>query len=123
MARRKQVDGKALRAKLVGQARQKEPAATLDPEVACVMDWVGRNLASLRQARGWTQTEAADALGADVKAIRRAESGTANLTIASVVTLARRYGVPVASLFSEPGDLSPRKPGRPRRAKTGSNPP
>lgn len=123
MARRSEGDGKALRAKLVGQSREKEPAAALDPEVARVMDWVGRNLAALRQARGWTQAEAAEALGADVKAIRRAESGTANLTIASVVTLAQKYGVSTGILFSEPGDLSPRKPGRPRRVRAGSNEP
>lgn len=80
MARQRKKAGKALRAKVVGQPRRHEDGDAIDPDVARVMDWVGRNLAALRRARRWTQAEAADELGADVKAIRRAESGTANLT-------------------------------------------
>lgn len=114
MARQRKKAGKALRAKVVGQPRRHEDGATIDPDVARVMDWVGRNLAALRRSRRWTQAEAADELGADVKAIRRAESGTANLTIASIAALAKSYGVEVASLFVKPRDLSPRRPGRPK---------
>lgn len=114
MARKKKPATKPLRAKVVGQSRRHESGAAIDPDVARVMDWVGRNLAALRRARRWTQAEAAEELGADVKAIRRAESGTANLTIASIAALAKSYGVEVASLFVKPRDLSPRRPGRPK---------
>jgi len=82
---------------------------------------VGHNLTRLRQREGWTQAEAAEALGLSVREIQRLEAG-ANITILRTARLAYAYGVPTAALFEPPRARIRRQPGRPRKRWQGERP-
>ncbi len=69
-------------------------------------------------ARGWTQEVAAERLGIDVRELQRIEAGRVNLTLHSLLRLARALGTSVRDLFDPPASRVPRKPGRPPRATT-----
>jgi transcriptional regulator with XRE-family HTH domain len=73
---------------------------------------VGRRVAEARRQRGWTQQEAAEHLKMPLKNLQRIEAGM-NLTIKTLVRLARGLGVPTRSLFDEPASREARSPGRP----------
>jgi len=78
---------------------------------------VGRRIAEIRTTLGWTQHEAAERLRMPLKNFQRYEAG-ANLTIRTLVRLARGLGVPTRALFDE----SPprvRRRGRPRLRRDG----
>lgn len=74
---------------------------------------VGARIAELRRQKGWTQQDLADRLRMEPQSVQRIERGT-NLTIRSLVALARTLGVPTAALFEAPKGLE-RRPGRPRK--------
>ena len=74
---------------------------------------VGQRIAEIRRERGWTQQDAADKLKMEPQSIQRIERGT-NLTIRSLVRIARLLGVPTIALF-EPPKTRERRPGRPRK--------
>ncbi len=56
-------------------------------------------LRELRAARGWTQEEAAEAIGLHAKQLQRMEGAKANPTLATLVAVAAAYGVDLGALF------------------------
>lgn len=79
---------------------------------------VGRRIAELRRGQGWTQEELAEKLGSSVQWVSRIEGGTVNLTIHTLVGIARVLDVEVIDLFTAPAPEPPRRPrkdaGQPR---------
>lgn len=75
---------------------------------------VGRRIGELREAAGLTQAEAAEELGMTVSNYQRIEHGLQNLSIKTMVSVARVLGVPVSKLF-EGGTSRRRGPGRPKK--------
>lgn len=73
---------------------------------------VGRRVAELRRERGWTQQEAAEHLRMPLKNLQRVEVGM-NLTIRTLVRVAKGLGVPTRELFDEPKSRERRRRGRP----------
>jgi transcriptional regulator with XRE-family HTH domain len=49
----------------------------------------------------------------DVRELQRIEAGRVNLTLHTLLRLARALGTPVRALFDPPASRAPRKPGRP----------
>lgn len=78
-----------------------------------VMRNVGRRVAELRAEHGLTQQELAEAGGFSAKYLQRIEAGEANLTIRSLVRLARLMQVSTRELF-EPAKTRRQGRGRPR---------
>ena len=80
---------------------------------------VGRRIAELRRDRGWTQEALAEKLGSSVQWVSRIEGGTVNLTIHTLVGLARVLDVDMVELFAAPAPEPPRRPrkdaGQPRK--------
>jgi transcriptional regulator with XRE-family HTH domain len=74
---------------------------------------VGARVAEIRRENGWTQQDFADRLRMEPQSVQRIERGT-NLTIRSLVRIARILGVPMITLF-EPPRTGRGKPGRPRK--------
>lgn len=67
-----------------------------------LQDLVGRNLRRLRQERGLSQEDFADALGVHRTYMGGVERGERNLTLRSLERLAERAGVSPLSLLQEP---------------------
>jgi len=65
------------------------------------------------------QDQQAEQLGFTLKYLQRIEGGGENLTVRSLVKIARAFGVPVTELFRKPRTKQA-GPGRPKvRGKTG----
>ena len=81
------------------------------------------NLARLRAARRWSQQQAADAIGIDLKHFQKLEYAALNPTLRTVVATAEAFGVPLARLLRQSTKPPARRPvGRPvklRRRVTG----
>jgi len=75
---------------------------------------VGRRLAELRRAAGMTQQELADAYGATPKYVRLVEGGSENLTLITMLRLARLVRADITDLLMPPATLRVTK-GRPRQ--------
>lgn len=71
-------------------------------------------MAELRGARGWTQALLAERLKVTMRYVQAIELGQQNLSLGSLLKLARALGVEVPALFEPPQPRTPR-PGRPRR--------
>jgi transcriptional regulator with XRE-family HTH domain len=79
-----------------------------------VLSDLGRRVAELRRAQGWTQEQLAEALGLEsVSHIKAIEGGRENLTLRSVHDLAVILGTDVRGMMAKPHDTRPRRPGRP----------
>jgi transcriptional regulator with XRE-family HTH domain len=65
-----------------------------------------------RRQRGWTQQDAAEHLRMPLKNLQRIEAGM-NLTLRTLVRVARGLGVRARVLLDEPGSRPKRKRGRP----------
>lgn len=79
-----------------------------------VLAGVGRRVAELRSARGWTQDQFSERIGIDPTHLRKIEGGRLGLNVYSLVRLANGLGCEsVAELFVEPTSREVR-PGRPR---------
>lgn len=76
---------------------------------------VGRRVAEVRRALGWTQQEAAEHLRMPLKNLQRIEAGM-NLTIRTLTRIARGLGVRTRELFDEPQSRERRRRGRPPSA-------
>lgn len=74
---------------------------------------VAANARRLRGARGWTQAETASKSGLDDRAYREVESGRANLTLATLMRVARAFDGDVMSLLAPASPMPRRRPGRP----------
>lgn len=75
---------------------------------------VGRRVAELRAAKGWTQASFAEFLGIAVPNLQRMEQGRQNFTVRTLVTVARKLGCDPRELWDPPSTPRP-KPGRPRQ--------
>jgi transcriptional regulator with XRE-family HTH domain len=75
---------------------------------------VGRRVAEIRESLGLTQQEMAERLRMPLKNLQRIEAGM-NLTIRTLVRLARGLGAPTRTLFEEPESSGGRRVGRPSR--------
>lgn len=74
------------------------------------------NVRRVREARGWTQEEAAyRSRELDPAMLRTIEAGDANLTITTIARLCDGLEVGVAELFAPAPPLQKRPPGRPRK--------
>jgi len=73
---------------------------------------VGARIAELRREKGWTQQDFADRLKMEPQSVQRIERGT-NMTIRSLVKVARVLGVATATLLEAP-ESGERRPGRPK---------
>lgn len=60
---------------------------------------LARRLRQLREERGWTVNQAAEAYGVEPMTVWRLESGEANPTLATLVSVAVALGVPVSELL------------------------
>lgn len=74
---------------------------------------LGHRMRELRIERGWTQEVAAERLGVGVRELQRIEAGRVNLTLRSLVRIARALAVPLRSLFDAPETRATRTVGRP----------
>jgi transcriptional regulator with XRE-family HTH domain len=78
---------------------------------------VGRRIAEVRRARGWTQQQLADRLMVQVARVARIEAGE-NLRLDSVERIARVLGIAPRRLLQSPNSRTKRRPGRPRKRRT-----
>jgi UDP-N-acetylglucosamine 1-carboxyvinyltransferase len=84
---------------------------------------VGRRVAEIRRHLGWTQEQLAERLGRhSVQWISKIEGGGVNLTLHTMVKLARVLDVEVADLLVPPAPEPARRPrkdaGKPRAKRT-----
>jgi transcriptional regulator with XRE-family HTH domain len=76
---------------------------------------VGRRIAELRHAQGWTQEQLGAKMRVNAAQIGVYESGKANITLRSLARLASLLGVDARDLLDPPRTRAPRRPGRPRK--------
>jgi len=74
---------------------------------------VGRRISEIREELGWTQQQAAEKLRMPVNNLQRMDMGM-NLTIRTLVRMAKGFGVPTRTLLDDPVSKK-RRPGRPRK--------
>ena len=74
------------------------------PEVAEALAQFGTRVRSLREQKGLTQEAAASAAHLDGKHIQAIERGHANITLATMLGLARGLDVPLVSLVRGIGE-------------------
>jgi transcriptional regulator with XRE-family HTH domain len=70
-----------------------------DPTIARSLATLAEVTRALRLARGWTLEEAAERADVDFRHVQLLERGTANPTTATLLRVARGFGVPVEALF------------------------
>jgi transcriptional regulator with XRE-family HTH domain len=63
---------------------------------------IGQCLRAHRESRGWTRTDAADAIGIHAMHLAKIELGRANVTLATLASIAFGYGVELHAFFSPP---------------------
>jgi transcriptional regulator with XRE-family HTH domain len=77
---------------------------------------LGRRVSEIRNERGMTQRQLADAMRhRGVNYVVRVEAGQVNLTIDQITKLANALRTSVESLFVRPRTTHPRRPGRPKK--------
>ncbi len=77
---------------------------------------VGLRIAELREKKGFTQSDVAEAIGTTVPNLQRVEYGVQNVTIETMVKIANAIDVPVAEFFGELEEPeAKRKRGRPAK--------
>jgi transcriptional regulator with XRE-family HTH domain len=74
-----------------------------EPAIARSLLGLAERARALRLARGWTLEEAAERADVDVRHVQLLETGTANPTTATLLRVARGYGVAVGALLDEAG--------------------
>jgi transcriptional regulator with XRE-family HTH domain len=77
---------------------------------------VGLRMIELRRRRGLTQEDLAEVIGVLAPNYARIEQGRQNVTLDTLVKIARALNVRVAELFKQPRLRSVR-PGRPKRVR------
>ncbi len=60
---------------------------------------LGKQIRKLRQARGWTLEDAAEAMSMDATQLAKIEAGSLNVTLVTLVRIADGLGVKVGMLF------------------------
>jgi len=92
-------------------------AVSIDQEAQELAARIGRRVVEIRTAKGWSQKDFATAMNTSVQWISQVETGR-NLTVHSLVRLARILGVRVPDLFRAPRKTTTAKgPGRPRKSR------
>lgn len=83
----------------------------MEPETAAVLRNLGRRIGELRRARGLTQEQAAERLGMLAPNYARVEQGRQNVTVDTLVRIARMLGedVQVPDLFALPAATEQRR--------------
>lgn len=84
---------------------------------------VATNARVIRLALGWTQEEAAEAVGCSVQALQRVERASANPTLDFLSQLAAAYNIDLHHLFEPTGPWRPPRAGRPSAAAQRRRPP
>ena len=64
---------------------------------------LARNVRRFRERSGWTQEQAADAVGIAPRHYQKIEAGDVNVTVATLVRLANAFRITVKDLFVERG--------------------
>jgi DNA-binding XRE family transcriptional regulator len=83
----------------VGENQSWRSAARRSPRVVAVLARLGRRVRRLRNERGLTQEDAAGKASLDPKHFQEIEAGRVNVTVASLVGIAKALGVTLAELF------------------------
>jgi transcriptional regulator with XRE-family HTH domain len=73
---------------------------------------LGLRVRALREARGWTLEQAAEAMALDLKHLQKVESGLLNVTMVTLLRIADGFEVPLRELFSESPPEKKRTRGR-----------
>lgn len=85
-----------------------------DGDFASVRTYLAVNVARLRQRRHWTQQQAADAMGLDLKHLQKLEYGDLNPSLRTLVRVAAAFGVSVGRLLAPTAAPRRKRPrGRP----------
>lgn len=87
------------------------------PRVRAYLKFIGANVFRRRLRMRLTQEELSEAVGLDVRFLRRMERGTVNLRFDTIVRVAETLGVE-PSLLLKRAKAKPPKPGRPRGTRT-----
>jgi transcriptional regulator with XRE-family HTH domain len=74
---------------------------------------IGRRIAEIRAAKGWTQARFAEALGIAVQNVARMEQGRQEFRVKTLVRVAQRLGCDPADFWTRPSTVRPNR-GRPR---------
>ncbi len=61
---------------------------------------LGQRIRKLRQARGWTLEQAAEAMSMDATQLAKIEAGALNVTLVTLVRIADGLGLKVGALFA-----------------------
>lgn len=88
----------------------------LDEHTRATLRYIAGNVRKLRRRAGMTQEQLAEEAAFELRFFQRLERGTVNLSIDSLVRLARALGVPPAVLLRR-ATLPPAQPGRPSRSR------
>ena len=83
-------------------------------------EWVRRiaaNVQWLRDARGWTQEQAAEACGMDVRHLQSVEAADVNLTLTTLARLSDGFRIDPVQLVAPAEQPRKRSPGRPGRKR------
>jgi transcriptional regulator with XRE-family HTH domain len=78
---------------------------------------IGRRIAEVRAAKGWSQARLAEALDIALQNVQRMEQGRQNLTVRTLVGISRKLGCKPRDLWDEPEKRQPALRGRPARAR------
>jgi len=73
------------------------------PSVNQTQSLLAGTVRRLREKSGWTQEQAADAIGIAPRHYQKIEAGDVNVTVATLVSVAKAFGVTVKALFDEDG--------------------
>ncbi len=103
-------------------------APTSEADFDAAKRHLAANVATLRARRRWSQQQAADAAGLDLKHMQKLEYGALNASLKTLVRLARAFDVPVSKLVSVTTARAPKRPvgrprGRPRSTRSSSHQP
>ncbi len=87
------------------------------PDFETAKRYLAVNVARLRARRGWSQQQAADAAGLDLKHLQKLEYGALNASLRTIVRLAAAFGVHLGKLVAPTKARLPKRPvGRPRQS-------
>lgn len=98
----------------MGTKKLRNPALYTRPTYRDLLARLAANTRRLREARGWTQAEAAEHCDMAVYVLQTVEGGRANFTGTVVARLCEGFEVDVRELFAPAAPLAKRKRGRPR---------
>ena len=82
------------------------------PNASQVIKDIGRKIAELRTAKGWSQARFAEVLGIALQNVQRMEQERQNFTVRTLVNVARKLGCEPRDLWSAPENPTRRR-GRP----------